>query len=234
MLLSMALSTVVLRVDGAHAQDMAHAPSVEARAPGGAPVPIDCTAVRFDAAETGGRARPKFIFERELAFEARLEALADVDRLDKGKPYVERHIRAAVERHIAEELLSHLAIDPPPTESELATRTNAARDALETRVGGRAALESAAAAEALGPDEVLQIVMREARASLYIDRMVAPMLEPSDAELREVHRTANPFRDRPFEEVAPMLRRWYVGERLDATLQTFYQNARGRIHVAFM
>ncbi|HEY3595246.1 MAG TPA: hypothetical protein VGL13_15275, partial [Polyangiaceae bacterium] len=71
--------------------------------------------VRFDAPESGGQAHPQFIFERELAFEARLEALADQGRADRSRPYIERHVRAALERHVAEELLAHLAMDPEPT-----------------------------------------------------------------------------------------------------------------------
>ena len=84
-------------------------------------------------------------------------------------------------------------------------------------------------------DELDAIVRRDARASLYLDRMVAPMLEPSEAELREVHRAAtNPFRGQRFDDVATALRRWYIGERLDAALSAFYQNARGRIHIVVL
>jgi hypothetical protein len=62
--------------------------------------------------------------------------------------------------------------------------------------------------------------------------MVAPMLEPSEAELREVHRaTTNPFRDQRFEDAVVALRKWYVAERLEAALGAFYQNARGRVHI---
>ena len=54
------------------------AASVEpVRAPAGESVLLDRVAVRFTAPETGGIAKPQFIFERELAFEARLEALTD-------------------------------------------------------------------------------------------------------------------------------------------------------------
>src|SRR6266542_2344544 len=153
----------------------------------GAPVTIDRAVVRFDAPETGGIARPQFIFERELAFEARLEALGDPDFGQSGGGYLDRHVRAALERHVAEELLSQLA--------------------------------DAAKGEGLDESEVDRLVRREARASLYLDRMVAPMLEPSEAELREVHRsTANPFRGQKFDDVTAALRKWYVGERLEAAL----------------
>ena len=39
------------------------------------PVLVDRAVVRFEAPETGGARHPRFVFERELSFEARLEAL---------------------------------------------------------------------------------------------------------------------------------------------------------------
>jgi hypothetical protein len=198
-------------------------------------VAIDRAVVRFDAPETGGALRPQFVFERELAFEARLEALADADRAQGGAAYLDRHVRAALERHVAEELLSHLAMDPEPRPEEIAMRGESARAVLEQRVGGAEALGHAAEAEGLDGSEVEVLVRREARASLYLDRMVAPMLEPSEAELREIHHaTTNPFRNQRFEDVTAPLRKWYVGERLEAALGAFYQNARGRVHIVLI
>jgi hypothetical protein len=200
-----------------------------------APVTIDRAVVRFDAPETGGISHPQFVFERELAFEARIEALADSDRAERKSAYLDRHIRSALERHIAEELLSHLPMDPEPEQSEIARRVLAARAVLEQRVGGAADLATAAGAEGLDTAEVDRLVLREARASLYLDRMVAPMLEPSEAELREVHRaTSNPFRSQRFDDVAEPLRRWFVGQRLEAALGAFYQNARARVHIVVL
>jgi hypothetical protein len=197
-------------------------------------VTVDRAVVRFDAPETGGGARPRFVFARELAFEARLEALSDADRW-QGSPYLDRHVRAALERHIAEELLSNLAMDPEPRADEIVRRAEAARAVLGQRVGGAEQLARAAEAEGVDASEVDLLVVREARASLYLDRMVAPMLEPSEAELREVHRsTTNPFRDQRFEDAVGALRKWYVAERLEAALGAFYQNARGRVHIVMI
>ena len=206
--------------------------TVAARA---APVTLDRTVVRFDAPETGGTSRPQFVFERELAFEARIEALADSDRSERRSAYLDRHIRSALERHIAEELLAHLPMDPEPERDEIARRVAVARSILEQRVGGSAELAGAARAEGLDAGEVDRLVVREARASLYLDRMVAPMLEPSEAELRDVHRaTSNPFRAQRFDEIAEPLRRWFVGQRLEAALGAFYQNARARVHLVIL
>lgn len=187
---------------------------------------------RFYAPETGGVVHPRFVLERELAFEARLEALSDGQASDA---YLDRHMRAALERHIAEELLAHLAIEPEPTDKELAARAIATRAVLEQRVGGEAALAEAARAEGLDGSELDTFIQRETRASFYLDRMVTPMLEPSEAELREVHRsTSHPFRGQTFEQAAVPLRAWYVAERLSSALGAFYQNARNRVHVVLL
>jgi len=200
-----------------------------------APVALDRTVVRFDAPETGGTGHPQFVFERELAFEARLEALADSDRSERKSAYLDRHVRSALERHIAEELLSHLPMDPEPERGEIARRVLAARAVLEQRVGGAAELAAAARDEGLDTAEIDRLVLREARASLYLDRMVAPMLEPSEAELREVHRSMNnPYRGQRFDEIAEPLRKWFVGQRLEAALSAFYQNARARVHMVIL
>src|SRR5262245_35682425 len=53
--------------------------------------PVDRVAVRWYAPETGGVNHPQFVFERELAFEARLEAFTDPD--PEGGAYRERHVR---------------------------------------------------------------------------------------------------------------------------------------------
>lgn len=202
-----------------------------ARAGHAAPVALDRVVVRFTAPETGGVRSPRFIFARVLAFEARLEALNDSSRApDDPRPYLERHIRAALDRHIAETLLASSHIDPEPTEAALTRQIEAARLMLYQRVGGQAALYTAAQAEGIDDREILRLLRREARASLYLDRMVAPMLSPSDAELANIHRTVpTPFRALPFEEAKGALRRWYVSRRLSAALLSYYRNSRSRV-----
>ncbi len=200
-------------------------------------IAVDRAVVRFSAPETGGVRTPRFIFERTLAFQARVEALADPDRAQArdGRPYRERHVRAALERHVAETLLSSLRIDPEPTERELGRQTDAARRMFFARAGGALAVEQAASAEGLDSRELTSILRRQARSSLYLDRMVAPMLAPSEAELRNIHRSAQtPFRDREFDEIEPALRRWYVGKRLSSALAAFFQNARSRVSITVL
>ncbi|HET9954239.1 MAG TPA: hypothetical protein VFQ61_07035 [Polyangiaceae bacterium] len=195
---------------------------------------VDRTIVRFYTPDTGGVRRPHFVYERVLAFEARLEALSDPDR--RGDvAYRSRHVNQALERHVAETVLASLHIDPEPRAGELLSQTQAARARLAERVGGEEALEQARAAEGIGERDLLRILQRQARASLYLDRMVAPMLEPTEHELRALHKTRkNPFAALPYERIAPGLRRWYVSQRLATALQAYYQNARSRIQLTLL
>jgi hypothetical protein len=196
-----------------------------------ADVPLDRVVARFTAPEIGGVSSPRYVFERELAFEARLEALSDSSHsVTPAEPYLERHAHAALERHMAETLLEGQEITPEPTRAELDGRVRAARLSLEQQVGGARSLELAMSAEGIEAGELYRLLWRRARASLYLDRMVASMLTPGDAELMIVHRTmATPFSGQPYEQVAPQLRRWYTAQRLNTAVRAFYESARSRI-----
>ena len=192
---------------------------------------VDRAVVRFTAAEAGGRQTPYFIHERELAFEARLVALADGAFRSTSESYRRHHLQAALERHIAEVLLSVLSLDPEPS-AEVETRQQEAALAMAQQA---AALAAAARAEGLGTLEVRRIFRRRARASLYLDQMVAPMLEPSELELRRAHQSGeSPFSDRPYGDVKLELRRWYVGEALRAAAASFFQKARARLRIEYL
>jgi hypothetical protein len=208
------------------------APVLAADGPSGPPPALlDRVAVRWHAPETGGPTKPQFVFERELAFEARIEALADPD--PEPGPYHERHVRAALDRHIAEGLLSSLPILPAPPPKLIAARMEVARGILEQRVHGRPKLIEAAVAEGIDADEIDAMLRRQARASLYLDKMIAPMLEPSDPELMDLWRTGTtPFKDQPFNEIKPALSRWYVGQRLAQATEAYFQNARSRVFIS--
>jgi hypothetical protein len=208
----------------------ASAPTASAQPAAEAPRAIvDRAVVRFYAAETGGSARPRFVTERVLAFEARLEALMEQQG---GAPYQERHVRAAVEHHVAQEMLSRLPLDRPPSLAELAQHYSEIGQTLMERAGGRDRVLAAAAAEGLSDVEVDELFTREAKAALYIDRAITPILTPSDEQLREVYRTsAHPFRDRSFEHARVPLARWFVAERLRAAESAFLQSARTRVKI---
>jgi hypothetical protein len=192
--------------------------------------------VRFSVPETGGTLSPHYLFERELAFEARLEALADETfRPTEEVPYRRHHLQAALERHIAETLLASLNIAPAPSADRVDAQIRAARVLLTEQVGGALALQAAARSEGLGDLEVRGLLRRKAKASLYLHEMVAPMLEPSEAELRRVHRAGKtPFRGQPYRAIAPKLRRWYVAQRLGEAALAYYQNARARLTIEYL
>jgi hypothetical protein len=190
---------------------------------------VDRAVVRFYASETGGSARPRFITERVLAFEARLEALMEQQG---GAPYQERHVRAAIEHHVAQEMLSRLPLERPPTLGELAQQYSDIGQTLMQRAGGREAVLAAAGAEGVSEIEVDELFTREAKAAMYIDRAITPILSPSDEQLREVFRTsAHPFRDKTFDQARPLLLRWFVAERLRAAESAFLQSARTRVKI---
>jgi len=198
------------------------------------PVLLDRAVVRFYAPETGGVERPRFIHERRLAFEARIEALADQDR-GSDDAYRERHVSAALERHVSEVLLSSLRIEPEPSEVVVVRQVELARKLMSDRVGGEDALLQAQRAEGISNAELTSILRRQARASLYLDRMVAPMLRPSDAELEAIQRSAPAaLQNEPFARVRPLLLRWYVGKRLASAMSSFFQEARSRVTITLL
>ena len=198
------------------------------------PVQLDRVAVRFYAPETGGVEHPRFITQRRLAFEARIEALADQGH-SEGEAYRERHIGAALERHVSEVLLASLRIDPEPTEAAMARQVELARKLLLDRVGGEDALLEAQHAEGVSSAELSSLLRRQARASLYLDRMVAPMLRPSDAELEAIQRSAPAaLQNEPFARVRPLLLRWYVSKRLGSAMSSFFQEARSRVTITLL
>ncbi len=205
----------------------ARQPSVQS----GAATTVDRVVVRFSAPEIGGVDRPRYVYERVLAFEARVEALADVTFEPSAElPYRDVHVRSALERHIAETIMESLEVSPPPSAADMEKRVMATRLAFAVRAGGAQALDAAARAEGLSPREVLRIVQRQARASIYLDRMVAPMLEPSDAQLQVLHQSGRTeFSKRPYQEIARDLRRWYVARRLREAVIAYYESARSRV-----
>jgi hypothetical protein len=194
---------------------------------------VDRVAVRFFSIEAGGAARPRFLTERTIAFDARIEAM--IEGATTSGPYQERHIRAAVEREIADEVLSSLlaqAGEPPQGVAPLAEDI---RTALLARIGGATALEAAAVAEGIDAEEIARMLRRQARAAFYLDHEVSPILHPSEEQLREVFRTSqHPFKGKKFEDVREELGRWFVAERLRVAEAAFLQSARNRVTIVYV
>ncbi len=197
-----------------------------------APVVVDRFAVRFTAPETGGLTYPRFISERLLAFSARLEALHDPGRPSPEVPYQPRHVRRALERHIAETLLASLQLEPVPTADELDTQALRARYSLVQEIGSASALREAAEAEGIATEEVNRMFRRQARARLYLERKVSGFLDPSDAELRFIHATEHtPFMNQEFSRVKDQLEDWHVGRVFSGTLRDYFEAARSRVQI---
>lgn len=191
---------------------------------------VDRPVVRFQLSETESSQSAFVIFQRELAFEARLEALtAGAGPTD---PVSDRHIRSALERHVAETLLSTLPVDPLPRPDLIAKRAALARAILETRIGGPARLVDAAKIEGISLDEIDAMFRRTARAAIYIERVIAPNLEPTETELREIHASkTTPFSDQPYVLAREPLRKWVIGQRVDEAVQRFFERTRTRVRM---
>ncbi len=201
-----------------------------------AAVPADRAAVRFSAPEIGGPRAPRFITERQLAFEARLVSLAErATRTAGAVAYLERHVRGALERHVAETMLASLPVEPEPKPRELARQAAEARRGLVEQVGGEAPLAEALRAEGLAEQELNSLLRRRARASLYLDRMVAPMLAPTRTELRLVYANEkHPYQGSSFERVESPLRRWVIARRLADAVENYFQGARQRLEITIL
>ena len=224
---------VVLAALAVTAAGPARAETAQARAV------LDRAVVRFYAPETGGTAHPRFVDQRMLAFEARLESMAERPE-GIGDGYQDRHVRAALEHHVGEEMLASLAHkligglpqDRRPSDEDIARVGKDLGDALFERLGGKSQVESAAAAEQLDAAELEGVLHRQALAAWYLDRAVSPILQPTEEQLREVFRTStHPYRGRPFDQVRTELSRWFVMERVRAAETAFYQGARTRVVV---
>jgi hypothetical protein len=195
-----------------------------------APRSYDRVVVRWATRASGGDARPRFISARQLAFEARIEALSEGRKL--AQPFTDGHVRAAIQRRISEEILAELPVEPAPEPRDIGRYAEDARVLIEQQVGGRATLNEAAIAEGITAEELNAMLRRRARASYYLDKMVAPMLQPSEADLREAHRRGDtPFTDQTFEASEARLRSWYVSARLRAALDSFYRGVRTKVSV---
>lgn len=195
---------------------------------------VDRAVVRFYAPETGGAERPRFVTARMLAFEARMVAMAEA-----GGPVTaaidERHVRAALDHHVGEELLANLPLQRQPTREEVEKLLRDTREDFARRVGGQAALDEAAAKEGIDRAELEMLLVRQVRAALYVDHALASILHPSDDQLREVFRTAShPYRGRTYEDARADLLRWFTFERLRVTESSFLQQAKSRVKVTYL
>ena len=238
--ITVAIALAWLASHQARAQTPSAAPqSSSASSPAGASVApptkaprvtLDRVAVRFYAPETGGSSHPRYITERTLAFEARFEALNDESPITAA--YEERYVRAAMERHVAEEILATLMVEQGTDPLNLPRQVDEWRQGLLQRIGGVDALRAAEQAEGIDDDELEAILRRRVRAAFYVDKSITPILHPSDEQLREVYLTSShPFKAMKFDDARVPLLRWFVAERLRLAESAFLQAARTRVKI---
>ena len=193
-------------------------------------VVADVVSVRFFAPDIGGAAHARFVTRGQVSFEARLLALEE----DPSGVIQPRHVRAAVDAHVAEEILAALPLEPPPDAATIAKTMELFRAGTLRRVGGAAALERAESLDGFSPAEFDAILRREARAAIWLDRSSSPFLTADEDKLREKYRTtSNPFRGRKFEDVRDDLARWLVIETFRAAEQSYLQTARSRLTIDY-
>ncbi len=194
-------------------------------------VTVDAVAVRFFAPDTGGPAHPRFITQRELSFEARLLALED----DPQGVVQARHVRAAVDSHLADEMVSSLPNEHAPDAATLLTTIEVFRTAIEQRVGSRAAIDHALKTDGITEAELRTILQRQALAALYFDHALTPILAYTDDQLHETYTTtSHPFRARRFDDCKNDLARWLLVERFRSAEQGYLQTARSRVTLSYL
>ncbi len=196
------------------------------------PQVMDRVAVRFVAPELGGATRPAYVTERELAFLARLEALFE----DNAAPYVpqDRFLREALDRQIARTMLGELLVQRGIEPPDLIRVVDEARAELSARVGGEERLVLAMRAEGIDEIELKEALKRRARAAYYVDRVISPILNPTDDEAKEAFRALpHPFKSGRYEDTKAPFLKWLIHERMRAAELEFYQVARTKVRIVF-
>jgi hypothetical protein len=186
------------------------------------------TLVRYYAPETGGPQRPRFITERTLAFFARMEAQAERN----PNVYEERYVRAAMERYVAEDMLSELVVRRGTEPQDLPRLVQDARSDLCDRLGGCGQLQDALAREGITEAELANHLRRKVRAAAYVDRSITPIFHPAEDEVYEAYRTSlHPYRGLAFSECKTQLSRWLTYEKLRLSELEYLQSARARVRI---
>jgi hypothetical protein len=200
-----------------------------------APVVLDRVVARFsdpEASEASGALR--FVMMRELVLEAWMVAY---ERNQTGTPQVtDKEIRLALERHVIEAVLGSRTL-PPAIEKRVVPAAESARLGEEIAAGGAerfaAMLERATGSKTGGVVELTAILVRRARAELYLEIGVGQPMEPTDDELRVAWAKSPGGIDKTqtFESVAPALRGWVRTTRLREGAQAYYQAVRSKLRL---
>ena len=208
--------------------------AVAAEAPAKAAT-LDRVVARFsdpEAAEAAGALR--FVMMRELVLEAWVVAYERALPGETPSLFDDKQLRAALERHVIEEVLSERLPDSA-TSAQIAKGVAAARLALRLSIGDRLDPLLAAATAGVpggGAAELEAILLRRARAEIYLELAVAEPVDVSEGELRAAW--AHPpaaLRTLEFDAAVPALRVHVRALRLREAGQAYYQAVRGRLHL---
>lgn len=194
-------------------------------------IAFDRVAVRFTSPETGGSGKPQFLFDRQVAFLVRVEALLEDGQL--GDDYIDRHLRSTVEREVAERMLAALQVRSEEPQ-RLPDLVEAARDDLEEQIG-RDKFQGALDAEGITSAELDAVLRDRVRAMTYVDREVMPFLQPSEDELYAAFRSAvHPYRASKYEVVRARFLRWYVLTRFRTISLDYLQGVKSRTTIVYL
>ncbi len=194
---------------------------------------VDRVVCRFADPESVGADSMRFVMMRELIVEAWLVAF---ERVPSGRPssFDDKQLRAALERHVIEQVLSDRLTESSATKEAIAKGEGEARMALTITLGdGRLAEVLTVAGGGVagsGAPELAAILKRRARAELYLELAVAQPVTLTEGDLRAAHAKAPPsLAKKPFEDAVPELRIHLRSLRLREASQAYYQAVRGRV-----
>jgi hypothetical protein len=223
------LACALLCAAGLSAAGAAQA-DVEPPAPAREVTLVDRVAVRYTTPETGGVSRVRVLTERELVFLGHIEAVLE----GVEDPSSERTVRAAAERAMADDMLSALLVRRGTEPMDLERTAKELREELCLRLSGCAELSNWLRAAGLSESELREMLLVKGRALFYVHRFVAPVMRPTEEELREAFRTTpSPFREGRFEDIRAQFARFLVFERMRLAEVEFFQAARNRVRVAY-
>jgi len=196
---------------------------------------LDRVVARFsdpEADEATGALR--FVMMRELILEAWLVAYEKASPGDTPAVFDDKQLRAALERHVIEEVLSErLPSSTPP--AKVSKGVGDARLALRLAVDdrlGEILARASGGASAGGAAELETILLRRARAETYLEIAVAEPVDVTEGELRNAW--AHPpkmLEAMDFEKAVPALRVLVRAVRLREAAQAYYQAVRARLHL---
>ena len=158
--------------------------------------------------------------------------------IDEGTPppdFYARYGRTALDRFIAEEMLASLLIERGAEPPDLPKSALDAREELEARLTGASRLTDLMKADGISEGELGAYLRRRVRATTYVDRVLTPILKPTEDELFQGFRTMpSPFRSLTYEDGRGRFLRFYIHERFRSLSLDFVKGARARMTLTIL